>query len=189
MYVVDHIRNYTTLSEAEAQGVLRYFTPLEVAKKHDIMIPGDICRLHYFVEEGCLQLYYPSEKGHQQIIQFALKGWWLTDYLAFGKQERSEYGIQAVLPTKLLCISKTDQDRLLQAFPVMENYFRQLYEIAYGAALHRMRFQHDMSKEERYLHFVTTFPDFAQQVPQKAIASFLGLTPEYVSEIRKKIRS
>ncbi|PCE62771.1 Crp/Fnr family transcriptional regulator [Sediminicola luteus] len=189
MALLDHIRNYVPLSEAEAHGILGYFSPMEIHKNHELLVPGAICHTHYFVEEGCLQLHYPSEKGHQQILQFALKGWWLTDYLAFRNAARSEYGIKAVVPSKVQLISKADQDRLLENFPAMETYFRQLFEIAYGAALHRMRFQHDMSKEARYLHFINSFPDFAQQVPQKAIASFLGLTPEYVSEIRKKIRS
>ncbi len=88
----------------------------------------------------------------------------------------------------MLCISASDQERLLSEFPIMERYFRQIFEMAYGAGIKRMRYQHDLSKEERYFHFVTAFPDFAQKVPQYAIASFLGLTPEYVSEIRKKHR-
>jgi CRP-like cAMP-binding protein len=131
-------------------------------------------------------MYYVNENGGKQTVQFAIENWWLTDYLAFGKERKTDFYIQAVEPCTVLGITHKEQESLLDRFPTLEKYFRKLFQIAYGAALMRTRYQYELTKEQNYLHFTQTFPDFVQRVPQYLIASYLGLTPEYVSEIRKK---
>lgn len=134
-------------------------------------------------------MYFTTEKGTERTVQFALECWWLTDFLAFQNHTSTNFNVQAVEKSQVLSLSNVQQELLLEEFPMLERYFRTIYQIAYGATLVKLKYLYDLSKEEIYLHFIEHFPEFAQRVPQYLIASFLGLTPEYVSEIRAKNRS
>lgn len=134
-------------------------------------------------------MFFVNEKGVERTVQFAIENWWMADFLAFQNKNQTEFSIQAVEKSQLLCISYEKQEQLLAQFPQLEKYFRIIYQIGYGAALVKMKYLFDLTKEEIYFHFTENFPDFAQRVPQYLIGSFLGLTPEYVSEIRAKKRS
>ncbi len=131
-------------------------------------------------------MFFIDDKGTGRTVQFAIENWWLTDNLAFLNKQKSDFIIQAVEHSKILSISFEQQEKLLNEFPKLEKYFRSIYQIAYGASMFRLKYIFGFSKEERYFHFIEKHPQFAQRVPQYLIASFLGLTPEYVSEIRVK---
>lgn len=134
-------------------------------------------------------MYFISNKGTERTIQFAIENWWMADCLAYHNQTVTGFYIQAVENTHVLSITYNKQKELLSKFPKLEKYFRVIYQISYGASLMRIKYLYDFSKEDIYFHFTKNFPEFAQRVPQYLIASFLGLTPEYVSEIRNKKRS
>lgn len=185
----DHIKQYVELSPSDFDSVLNRFELKNSAKKEMLQTAEDHCNTLYFVLVGCLNMYFLTEKGTERTVQFAIEGWWLTDFLQFQKGGKTNFNIQAVTQTTLLAISRENYKALLEDYPIMERYFRKVYQIAYGASLVKMRYLYDLSKEEIYFHFTENFPEFAQRVPQKLIASFLGLTPEYVSEIRAKKRS
>lgn len=181
-----HIGKFTDLEIGDFPEILSVFKSKKARKKEHLMVANMVCDTHFFVLKGCLNMYYINANGTKQTVQFAIENWWLTDYLAYGNERKTEFFIQAVEPTTVLSIGYKDQERLLRKFPSLETYFRKLYQIAYGASLMRIKYQFGLSKEEIYLHFIENFPEFAQRVPQYLIASFLGLTPEYVSEIRRK---
>lgn len=184
-----HIRRYAPMPEADFPAILAAFHTVKVKKKQHLMKAGQICDANFFVVTGCLNMYTVDDSGAKQTIQFAIENWWLTDFMAFGKNSPTELSIQAVEPTEVLRITAAEQDRLLARFPYLEKYFRCIYQKAYGAALRRIRYLYEFSKKEIYFHFTEHYPEFAQRVPQYLIASFLGLTPEYVSEIRKQSAS
>jgi CRP-like cAMP-binding protein len=98
----------------------------------------------------------------------------------------SDYYIQAIEKSDVLIIDNQAYDDLFMQIPQLQKYFRIIMQKAVAAAQHRAKLQYQMSKEEFYQHFITSFPEFNQRVPQYMIASYLGLTPEYVSELRKK---
>ena len=181
-----HIGQFVHLDPGDFSKILSSFENKKARKREHLMTGDSICDTHYFVLKGCLNMYYIHPNGAKQTIQFAIENWWLTDYLAYGKKNKTEFFIQAVEPTTVLALDYEAQEKLLDQFPKLETYFRKVYQIAYGSSLMRVKYQYELSKEEIYLHFIQNFPDFAQRVPQYLIASFLGLTPEYVSEIRKK---
>ncbi|MEX0361254.1 MAG: Crp/Fnr family transcriptional regulator [Allomuricauda sp.] len=185
----NHINQYATVSLVEFEEIMRFFELRSVRKKEMVMKANTPCTHTHFVLQGCLNMFFPTEKGVERTIQFGIENWWLTDFLSFGNKSSSNYAIQAVEKTTFLSISRDQYDTLLEQFPQMEKYFRAIYQIGYGASLNKMRYLQDYSKEDIYFHFTEQFPDFAQRVPQYLIASFLGLTPEYVSEIRAKRRS
>lgn len=177
------------MSEDDLGNILPYFDELHLTKKEIIMEAGSPCNRTFFVTEGCMHMYFVTEKGTERTVQFALENWWLTDVLAFRNQAPTDFYIQAVEESHLLSITYEKLEQLLKDVPELERYFRSIYQIAYGSSLMKMKYLFDYSKEEIYFHFTEHFPQFAQRVPQYLIASFLGLTPEYVSEIRAKKRS
>ena len=121
--------------------------------------------------------------------EFAIETWWLTDNFAYENEVPTEFYIQAVEKSTILYITLDKQEKLLKEFPVMERYFRFVYQRAYAAAQKRIKFLFSFSKEEFYFQAVRNHPEFVQRVPQYLIASFLGFTPEYLSEIKSKLRS
>ncbi len=184
-----HIRQHTHGDSGEIDGLERYFQPLSIPKKHQLLDVNSLCDKHYFVAKGCLRMFFTDEKGVEQTIQFAIENWWMTDIDAFYNRRKSSFAIQSVESSELLVIDRQSFDNLLAAHPVMERYFRLIYQRAYAAALFRISYIFRLSKEEFYDMFSSHYPDFIQRVPQKILASFLGFTPEYLSELRRKKRS
>ncbi|UII79167.1 Crp/Fnr family transcriptional regulator [Flagellimonas sp. CMM7] len=184
-----HFNKYVALTEDDFQKMFRYFELRTVKKKEILVEVGSICRDNHFVLDGCLHMFFTNDKGVERTVQFAIENWWMTDNLAYHNQTVTDFSIQAVENTRLLTITHGKQELLLKEFPQLEKYFRIIYQISYGSALVKMKYLTDLSKEKIYFQFTEQFPQFAQRVPQYLIASFLGLTPEYVSEIRAKKRS
>ena len=184
--LLKHFRSYISITDEEFQQIEGYFASFEVKKKQDLSVYKNTSSHHFFVVQGCLNMYFISDKGDNQSVQFAIENWWIGDLLSNYRNQESEFQIQAVENSRILSISKENQEKLLVQFPKAERYFRTIYQIAYGASLYRIKYLYEASKAERYFHFIKHHPEFAQRVPQYLIASFLGLTPEYVSEIRAK---
>jgi len=181
-----HVDKFAQVSNDEFDEIKKFFDTKGVAKKENLLAEGQICRHHYFVLEGLLRKFYINEKGIEQTTEFAIETWWMTDNIAYEHKLPSEFYIQAVEKSQILSITQDNQEKLVQAFPVMERYFRFVYQRAYAAAQMRVKYLYSLSKEEFYFQSVERYPEFAQRVPQYLLASFLGLTPEYLSEIRKK---
>ncbi|MCF0072987.1 cyclic nucleotide-binding domain-containing protein [Dyadobacter sp. CY261] len=184
--LAEHIKAITGTSVNDTGALLRFFKHSRISKKQIIQQADRECTTLFFVVRGCLRMYFVDSKGVERTTQFALENWWLTDFLAFERKQRTEFAIQAVEPAEVLSIDHNAYQSLLAAFSQMERYFRIIYQYGYGAALLRMKYQQDFSREELYRHFARQFPDFVQRVPQYLLASYLDITPEYLSELRKK---
>ena len=184
--LIRHIKNYISLDRIQEEMIsskIKSFTP---DKKEIIESYNTIYQHIYFVNAGCLHLYQVTEKGDVQTIQFAIKNWWLTDFDSFNAKVKSMYNIQALEKSEVVALHKNDLDYLLSEIPMLERYFRFIAERAYAATLYRISLMMNFTKEERYLNFINRFPEFAQQVPQFVLGSYLGISAEYISEIRKK---
>ncbi|KAA5544057.1 Crp/Fnr family transcriptional regulator [Adhaeribacter rhizoryzae] len=181
-----HIEKFVQVSDDEFEGIRNFFETKDVAKKENLLEAGQICKHHYFVLNGLLRKFYINEKGIEQTTEFAIETWWMTDNIAYEHNIPSEFYIQAVEKSKILYITQDNQEKLLRAFPLMERYFRFVYQRAYAAAQMRVKYLFSLSKEEFYFQSVKRYPEFAQRIPQYLLASFLGFTPEYLSEIRKR---
>lgn len=184
--LITHIRRYVSLSDVEADHLLSFLTPLNLKRKSHLLREGEVCRANYFVEKGCLRMFFTNEKGVEQITQFAIENWWIADYMSLATKTPATFNIQAIEHSKILAIESSSEDQLFKELPQLERYFRLVLQRAYAASQFRIKYQYDLSREEQYLHFSKSFPDFIQRVPQYMIASYLGFTPEYLSEIRKK---
>lgn len=182
----DHINKFSRLSDDEFIEVLNYFKQQTFAKKKNLLNEGQNCNSIYFVLKGLLRKFFINEKGVEQTTEFAIENWWMTDSFAFLHESTTEFYIQAVEQTDLLVIHRGAYYRMLEKHPAMEKYFRCVYQKAYAMAQMRVKFQYEYSREQLYHHFRKAQPQFLQRVPQYLIASYLGFTPEYLSEIRKK---
>ena len=181
-----HIRKYVELDEISAARLNSYLIPRKLKRKEFLLKEGQICRSMYFVEKGCLRMYFIDDKLNEQITHFALEHWWMADHFSFLDNKPSPYFIQTIEKSEILEISASSFEAMLRELPQMERYFRIVMQRAVAAAQLRNKYMYEMSKEEFYQHFSTSFPEFVQRVPQYMIASYLGLTPQYVSELRKK---
>lgn len=182
----DHIRKITGSTEIEEEQVLSLFESRTYRKKDLLQQEEKLCNAYFFVVKGCLRLYFTDDNGAEQTLQFALENWWMTDLDAFRTGHVSAYSIQALEATEVLVLNARNYARLTEEIPLMEKYFRLMYERAYAASLSRIRMISRMPKPEFYELFATKYPEFMQRIPQKVLASFLGFTPEYLSELRKK---
>lgn len=184
-----HIQKFTNIGDEDIAGILPFFETMQLKKKQNLLTEGTVCKCSYFVVKGLLRMFFVKENGAEQTTQFALEHWWLADYKSLEHKTPSEYYIQAVEKTEVLAISYDAQEQLLQQYPAMERYFRMVHQRAHAAAQFRVRALYILSREELYHDFNNKHPEFVQRVPQYLLASFLGFTPEYLSEIRAKRKS
>jgi len=184
--IIRHITKQIKLNFEQQAQVMTHFSRVSLPKKSIILKEGNYCNDLYFVERGCLRLYFIDEKGREQITHFAIENWWLTDYLAFDTQGVAAFSIQTVENSILLKIDRISLASLTKDVPMMDRYFRLNLQRAFGAAQRRIMMMYEKSKEDYFYEFNEKHPEFVQRVPQYMLASFLGLTPEYLSELRKK---
>lgn len=184
--LLSHIQKYVPLTHDEQEVITQYVQCLTVKKKQYLFTEGDLCSAQYFVIEGCLRMYFIKESGVEQIIQFGIDNWWISDYTSLTLVTPSQFYLQAVQPSRLLVLKKDKQEEVFERVPKLENYFRRIYQRAYAAAQTRQIYFSDLSGEEKYHHFASRFPDFVQRIPQYMLASYLGFTPEFLSKIRAK---
>jgi len=174
-------------SPEEQEIVKGYLTPKKLRKKQYLLQEGDICKSIAFVEKGALREYTVGDKGTEHILQFALEGWVISDLHSFMTGEPAAYHIDALEDSELVLITKSAHEEILKRVPKYETFSRLLITGAYLAMQKRVTSIISNSLEERYLYFINLYPDIAQRVPQHMIASYMGLSPETLSRVRKKI--
>ncbi len=172
----------------EEQDIIRsYLTPKKIRKRQYLLQEGDVCKIIAFVEKGALRAYSVDDKGDEHIIQFALEGWTISDLYSFMTGEPATYNIDALEDSELVMISKSAQEEILKRCPKYETYVRLQITGAYLAMQKRLTSIISLPLEERYNNFITLYPNIVQRVPQHMIASYMGLKPETLSRLRKKI--
>jgi CRP-like cAMP-binding protein len=143
----------------------------------------------YYIEGGCLRTYFIDSSGKEHTLQFAIKGWWISDYIAlYGKvKTKSVSYIECIKDATLYKISKKDFDNLCKEIPKVGGLYISNLESAFGAFQRRILENLTLSAKERYINFVNTYPNIEQSVKNYHIASYLGITTESLSRIRKEI--
>jgi len=175
------------LTNEEQHLISTFLTPKKLRKKQYVLQEGDVCKYIAYVEKGALRAYTISEKGDEHIIQFALEGWLIADLYSFLTGEPATYNIDALEEAELVLISKSSYVELLKKLPKFETYIRVQLTSAYIAMQRRLTSIISFSLEERYSYFNQLYPDIAARVPQHMIASYMGLTAETLSRVRRRI--
>ena len=175
------------LGEAEKEFLLSVLIPRPFKAGEQLVTAGDPARFMVFVNAGYLMTYYTDDAGEDHVIQFAAEGWWSGDIYSLSDHKTTPYSTQGLSEGEVLLLPRLAHQQLLEKYPVFERYFRLVFQA--GLMRQQLRYieGHSTSAEERYRSFVNTYPSIVQEVPQKYIASYLGITPEFLSKIRKKL--
>lgn len=175
------------LTEEEQELIKNYLTVKKLRKRQYLLQEGDVCKVVAFVENGALRLYRVNEDGTEHIVQFALDGWFITDLYSFLTNEPSTYNIDAIEDSELVLISRPASEELRKLSAKYQEFIFQATSEAYIQLERRITSTISLGLEERYKDLVTNFPTITQRVPQHMIASYMGLTPETISRVRKRI--
>jgi CRP/FNR family transcriptional regulator len=181
-----HMRKFVPLTADEERYIATHLQVQRLRKKDIIHRQGDVCTSNYFVADGLMRMFGLTEEGKEQIVQFAIENWWITDYMSLEGKTTSVFTIQAVEDSTVISLEQTSLATLYDEVPPFERYMRRILQRAYSASLMRLMFIFNESGEERYRNFVRQFPDFVQRVPQYMLASYMGVTPEFLSKVRGK---
>ena len=182
-----HILKRIDLSDEEFARCTTFFIPKKIRKHQFLLQEGEVCKSIAFVVNGCLRCYSVDHKGEEHIVQFAIEDWWISEPFSALTGEPSEYNIDAIEDSEVLLLENASQKRLLQEIPKFERLFRLLLENRFVATQRRINATLSASAEERYLGFLKAYPAIVRRVPQSQIASYLGITPQSLSRIRKKL--
>jgi CRP-like cAMP-binding protein len=182
--LINNIRRYISLSDEEAKEIMSFFELNKVSKKIMLLEKGDESDFTLFVSSGCLKMYSLDEDGVKHIIQFASEDWWISDLYSFLTGNPSEYYIESVKDTSYLKLTKEQREIMLEKHPKMERFFRIMCE--YNIIHSRKRIVDLMQTpaKERYEKFCKMYPTIVNDVPLKHIASYIGVTPEFLSKLR-----
>lgn len=175
------------LTEEEKELIKIYLTVKKIRKRQYLLQGGDVCKSVAFVEKGALRLYYLSEDGTEHIMRFALEGQFITDLYSFLTTEPSAYNIDAIEDSELVLITKSASEELRKLSSKYQEYIFQITSEAYIQLERRLTSIISLTLEERYKDLTANYPDIIQRVPQHMIASYMGLTPETLSRVRKRI--
>lgn len=181
------IREKVALTPTEMELCKTFFIPKKLRKKQSLLQEGDICIYNAFVEKGMLRSFSIDEKGNEHIVQFAIEGWWISDLASFLTNSNSIYTIEALEDSELLLLTTEARDALMNQIPMFERYQRLLLQNAYIANQARINSALTETAEDKYLNLGKAYPGIVKRVPQHMLASYLGLTPETLSRVRKQI--
>ncbi len=185
--LIENIRKRCLINEEEAQTIMSFFTETKIQKREQFLAPGQTASYSAFVLKGCMRSFSIDANGFEHILQFAPSDWWITDMYSFISNEPSHLTIEAIEPTDVLLISRNSQNLLCDRLPKIERYFRILTENALVANQRRLLDGMSLTAKERYLNFCHIYPGLIHELPQKQIASFIGVTPEFLSKMKKEI--
>ena len=184
--ILSNFAMHVALSSGEQEKVLALFQEKLVPKKTFLLQPGKINRHIYFVNRGCLRMFYTDRKGMEHSIGFYPENWWACDIVSFFKEKPAVNSIQALEDSEVYYLTLPQLEELFVEIPKFERFFRILTQN--GFELHQKRITSNLSKtaEERYLNFRKLFPGLESRIAQKHIATYLGITPAYLSMMRKE---
>lgn len=183
-----NISKKVNLTDSTFAKVIPSFTHHIHKKKVTILKAGEVCHTLFFVTKGSLRSYSLDGKGVEHVVQLALEDHWIADLYSFLTRNPSTLSIDTIEATEVLSLSYEALDRMYLEVPLIERFFRKLLENAYAEALRRLNAAFSESAESRYKKLLTSHPDFIQRIPLIYISSYLGITPESLSRIRKNIR-
>ena len=184
---LDHISRYIQLTPEEQSVFLSKVKFRKYLKGQFVVQEGDICRYESFVLSGCLKTFYLDKQGHEHIAMFAIEDWWTADLGSFISQTAADLNVQCLEDSELIQISSTDLQQLYIEIPKLERFFRIIIQNAFVAAQKRVINNLSLPAVERYVQFRKQYPKIEQRVPQYMIASYLGITKEFLSKIRAQL--
>ena len=182
--IIQHSQKLINLDEQEQNYFLSLLQEKKLLRKEFLLHESEVCEHSAFVLSGCLRAYSIDEHGVEHILQFAPRNWWITDMFSLLSGKAAQLNIDALEDSEVLLLSKTNQELLYERVPKFERYFRILIQNSSVASRQRVLDNLELSAKERFAKFCNTYPSLINSLPQKQIASYIGVTPEFMSKMK-----
>lgn len=186
--IINNVSRFITLTDLEKRRFISLLKQITVKKKDFLLQEGDVAKYEYFITKGCLKAYTLDMTGTQHISMFGIEDYWTTDMASFISREPSVSFIEALEDTELLAISRTNYELLFKEIPQFEKFYRILYQRSLMNYILRTNHGISLTAEERYLRFKEKNPQIVKRIKQKDLAAYIGVTPEFMSMIKAKIK-
>lgn len=184
--ILSNIAKHVNLTNAETKAFLTFLQPKTIKRKAILLSAGDVCKAIYFVSNGCLRIYHTDEGGTDHVSLFAPEDWWAVDMYSFYTKTPAFYAIDALEDTEVLQLTEHNLEQLYLQIPKFERFFRILFQNGFIMYQQRITLSQSLTAEERYARFNELYPHLEQRIAQKQIASYLGITPVFLSMLRRK---
>lgn len=185
--LVKSVRSRIRISDEGLNVLKGKLIPKKARKRQFLLNAGDVCLYMIFVERGLLRAFSDDNDGAEHTMQFAMEGWWISDMASFFSSDKAKYNIEALEASELLLMSRKVMDELIDEVPPIQRYFLNLMENHIIALQRRINVVQSMSAEETYLKLMEVNPDLINRASQQHIASYLGITPETLSRVRRQV--
>ncbi|AQX10091.1 Crp/Fnr family transcriptional regulator [Elizabethkingia ursingii] len=184
--IIKHFDKYLPLNEKEINALTNRLIEKKVKRRQFILQEGDTCKYFTYILEGCFKMYGVDNSGAEHNLTFAAEDDWISDIDSLHKEKPSKLFIEAMEPSTILQISKGDLWYLYTNFPKFDRNFRVIIENKYIELQNRLLLTFSATAYERYEDFLKQYPHLANRIPNTQIASYLGITPEFLSKIRNE---
>jgi CRP/FNR family transcriptional regulator, cyclic AMP receptor protein len=181
-----YIQSGLHFTNDELETITHFFTTQQVEAKTVLLREGAICDFEAFVLKGCLKVYFVNNLGTEVVVNFASENWWVSDVSSFEFDKPSRLFIETIEPSTLLVLNPQSKKAMLAAFPSLEHMFRIMLQRHVATFQDRLFAEHAQTAEQRYDAFIEKYANLVQRVPQYAIASYLGISAEFLSRLRKR---
>jgi len=182
-----HINSFVKMSDEEFDLGTTLFIPKKLRRRQYLLQAGDVCKWAAFITRGCLRQYTLDAMGVEHVLRFGIEGWWMTELESFKSRTPATSNIDALEDSELLLITDDSLEKLSAAKSTWDRYYRETLSKEQITSFLRISDFVGASAEERYTRFVTMYPDLFQRIPLHQIASYLGITPQTLSRIRKQL--
>ena len=184
--LIEYLKHNVSITDVIQEKLNKITVKKEIAKGAHILSEDSLKKQHIFVLDGCLRSFYRMENGKEVTLQFAIKNWWIGDYITLYTENKSILSIEAMTKSTILLINKVAIEQLYREHPEFETFQRKNMERRMAALQKRILNLLSLTAVEKYDQFIKEYAEFAQIIPNYQIASYLGITPESLSRVRKR---
>ncbi len=186
LQLIKHFQEVIPLDDVQAGLIIPKLEIRVLNRKEYLLQPGQVSKHMRYIAKGSMRVFYPDDKGQEHILQLGIEKWWVNDLYSYLSEKPSRMFIQAYEPATLVQISKNNLEKLYREVPRISDFFRLKIQNAYVALQERTIEHMSVDAHTRYRAFITEYHHIEQRFPQYMIASYLGITPEFLSYLRKK---
>lgn len=187
--ILNNISKYVTLEKEETEKLTAIIRTTKIKKRQFIDQPGYVCQYRNYVVKGAFRSYFIDAEGKEHTVQIAIEDWFVSDFYSYITQTPATLFVEALEDATIFQMTYNDIEGLCKEIHGLSEYFRVSTERAFAFSRKRALSNLSMTAEERYLEILERYPNIVKRVPQKVIASYLGMTPEFMSKIRKNLIS
>jgi CRP-like cAMP-binding protein len=187
--LLKYINKYVSLTQEETDVLVSKVIYRKYLKGQYLVQQGDVCKYSCFVVSGCTKTFYMDDEGQEHIMMFSIEDWWTSDMSSFINQTPADFNIQFLENTELIMLPHDVIEELYAQIPKLERLFRQIIEKAFIASQKRIVRNLSMTAKDKYLYFKNQYPEIEQRIPQYMVASYLGITKEFLSKIKSQLLS